>query len=152
MASHSCDHLLPPLFPLWTSCATQKDEFLTSCHHHKLHQATLVLQLEFLQDGQEISGWFVIRRSSFAPKKKKSQKFLFFIKSSQNDHRESALTEKTCKRECSCCRMLKFGFRNHKTLWHHRKQCFFFSAIKVVSCRVRSPVIFQTHLVFRRWG
>jgi len=41
MASHSCDHLPPPLFPLWTACATQKDEFLTLCHHHRLLEATL---------------------------------------------------------------------------------------------------------------
>ena len=47
---------------------------------------------------------------------RKKAKFLNFIKFSQNGHKESALTEKRAKKECSCHRMLKFGFRNHKTL------------------------------------
>jgi len=43
------------------------------CHHNRLLEATLVLQLKFFQDGQEILGWFVVRHSSFAPKEKKAK-------------------------------------------------------------------------------
>ena len=56
----------------------------------------LMFQLEFFQDGQEISVWIVVRRISFAPEKKKS-KMLNFIKFSQNGHKEIALTEKRAK-------------------------------------------------------
>ena len=76
LASHPCDHLPPLLFPLWTSCATQKDEFLTSCYHHRLPEVTLVLQLEFFQDRQEISGRFVVSTLIIHTKKKKKTKFL----------------------------------------------------------------------------
>jgi len=42
--------------------------------------------------------------------------------------------------------MLKFGFRNHKTLRYHRKQCFFLCG-KSFSCSVHIHVTLQTHLV-----
>jgi len=34
---------------------------LTLCHHHRLFEATSA-SVKFFQDGQEISGWFVVRR------------------------------------------------------------------------------------------
>ena len=146
MASHCCDHLPPPLFPFWTSCATQKDKVLTSCHHHGLLEATVVFQLEFFHDGQEISGWFVVRRSSIAPKKTKTKTFTF-IKFHKTVTKK-CLDRKTCKKECSSLRMLKFGFRNHKTLWDHRKQRFFICN-KRCSCSVlHNPVTFQTYVVY----
>ena len=98
MASHSCDDLPPSLFPLWTYWATQKDKFLTSCHHHRLLEATLVLQREFFLNGQEISNWFVVRRSTFAPKK--SQKFLI-LSNFQKRSLRKCLDRKTCKKEFS---------------------------------------------------
>ena len=52
--------------------------------------------------------------------RKKSQNYQIFTKLSQR----KCLDRKTCRKECSCHRMLKFGFWDHKTLWHHRKQCF----------------------------
>jgi len=67
------------------------------CHHHRFLKATLVLQLEFFQDRQEISGLFVVLHSSFALKKKKP-KSLNFIKFSQNGHKESVFTEKHAKK------------------------------------------------------
>jgi len=48
--------------------------------------------------------------------KEKKPKIINFIKFSQNHHKESALTENRAKKECSCHKMLKFGFRNRKTL------------------------------------
>ena len=141
MASHSRDHLPRPLFPLWTSCATQKDEFLTSRHHRKLLEATLVLQLEFFQDELEISGWFVVRRSSFAPKKKKP-KNLNFIKFSQNGQKESALTEKRAKKNVVVleCWNLVFEIIRHSDIIQSNA---YFSAIKVVRTACTVPLLFK---------
>jgi len=113
---------------------------LTLCHHHRLLEATLVLQLEFFQDGQEFSGWFVVRRSFLAPKKKKP-KLINFIKFSQNGHKESALTEKRAKK-CNCHRMLKFGFRTVRHCDIIESNALF-STIKVFRAACTVPLLFK---------
>ena len=141
MASHSCDHLPPPLFPLWTSCATQKHEFLTSCHYHKLLEATFVLQLEFLQNGQEISNYFVARRASFTSKKKKP-KILNFITFSQNGHIKSALTEKRAEKNAvviECWNLVSETIRHCNII----ESNVFFSTLKVVCALCTVLLLFK---------
>ena len=153
MASHSCDHLAPPLFPLWTSCATQKDEFLTSFHHHTFWSNFSASVEVFSKTDKkcQVDSLFDAHPSH---QRKKKPKILNFIKFSQHGRKESALTEKRANKNAvvtECWNLVLETIRHSdiiesNALGHLKKQCFFLCN-KSCSCSVHSPVTFRTHLV-----